>query len=269
MKQFDLETYIKNSERRVVTRDGREVKIAHWDRSRIRCVDVVIDGVYYLYHEDGTMMDKESKLDLFFADKEEETKSNEIYLESDRNYEFVKDTYIIPEGCEARIEGNMVIIERVQKEEELTEFEKVLAGTISDWQYKKDDPFDEDNADILKRDAENLLEYVKKELERLVDGGDITQYDAMLINHGYRKGREAALNESNWKDSMRKYKDAYEQGKADALKDFLKWKEATEHKDLEKHIAILEDGKVLLSNYLEKGDYYIDLEDLKTLPKEE
>ena len=51
--------------------------------------------------------------------------------------------------------------------------------------------------------------------------------------------------------------------------DLLKWKKATKHKDLKKHVAILEEGKVLLSNYLEKGDYYIDLEDLKTLPKEE
>ena len=53
------------------------------------------------------------------------------------------------------------------------------------------------------------------------------------------------------------------------LKDLPKWKKATEHKDLEKHVAILEDGKVLLSNYLEEGDYYIELEDLKNLPKEE
>ena len=48
-----------------------------------------------------------------------------------------------------------------------------------------------------------------------------------------------------------------------------KWKKATEKKDLEKHVAILEENKVLLSNYLEEGDYYIDLEDLKALPKEE
>lgn len=53
------------------------------------------------------------------------------------------------------------------------------------------------------------------------------------------------------------------------LKDLPKLKKATEHKDLEKHIAILEDGKVLLSNYLEEGDYYIELDNLKTLPKEE
>lgn len=53
------------------------------------------------------------------------------------------------------------------------------------------------------------------------------------------------------------------------LKDLPKWKKANEHKDLEKHIAILEENKVLLSNYLEEGDYYIDLEDLKALPKEE
>jgi hypothetical protein len=52
------------------------------------------------------------------------------------------------------------------------------------------------------------------------------------------------------------------------LKDLPKWKKATEHKDLEKHVAILEEDKVLLSNYLEEGDYYIKLEDLKSLPKE-
>jgi hypothetical protein len=57
--------------------------------------------------------------------------------------------------------------------------------------------------------------------------------------------------------------------KKEILRDLPKWKKATEHKDLKKHIAILEENKVLLSDYLEEGDYYIDLEDLKTLPKKE
>ena len=59
-----------------------------------------------------------------------------------------------------------------------------------------------------------------------------------------------------------------EQKPVELLKDLPKWKKATKHEDLEKHIAILEENKVLLSNYLEEGDYYIELDDLKTLPKE-
>lgn len=66
-----------------------------------------------------------------------------------------------------------------------------------------------------------------------------------------------------WKDKL------LDLARKELLKDLPKWKKATEKKDLEKHIAILEENKVLLSNYLEEDDYYIDLEDLKTLPKEE
>lgn len=81
-------------------------------------------------------------------------------------------------------------------------------------------------------------------------------------------------NDGKTREELRKWIKAWcprilSLARKELLKDLPKWKKETEDKDLEKHIAILEDGKVLLSNYLEKGDYYIDLEDLKTLPKEE
>lgn len=56
------------------------------------------------------------------------------------------------------------------------------------------------------------------------------------------------------------------------LKDLPKWKKATEHKDVidvKKPIVVIVDDKVLLSSYIEKDDYYIELDNLKTLPKEE
>ena len=115
-------------------------------------------------------------------------------------------------------------------EEELTEFDYAVLSIISD-HNSHTDPIEA----FAKRSSKKLLDLARKEIEK---------------------------DDSDWEDG-------YKQGKQDALKDLPKWKKATEHKDLEKHIAVLEDGKVLLSNYLEEGDYYIDLEDLKTLPKEE
>lgn len=108
MKQFNLAEYLKNPERKIITRDGREVK-------RILCVDAkgdypivalikskdekeeyplryTVNGKYSLYYEKSvdlffvpekyekwTNIYKESKEDLFFGDlysSEKEAKDN-------------------------------------------------------------------------------------------------------------------------------------------------------------------------------------------------
>ena len=119
------------------------------------------------------------------------------------------------------------------QEEELTEFEKMLRYVLEC--YSGHEFESESEIETLKLNAKSLLELARKQLNQ---------------------------------EMIEALRTEYEKGKADALKDLPKWKKATEHKDLEKHIAILEENKVLLSNYLEEGDYYIELDDLKTLSKE-
>lgn len=192
MEQFSLEKYLENPSRKIVTRDGRSVRIICTDANEetpIAALVTVNDMgrdklATALYTKDGRYGGGNSHYDLFFADEEER----------------------------------------------LSEFEKSLSDIIGFWQqgnYVSKD---------IKTDAKKLLDLARKELEKEV--GD-------------------------------KCWEAHLEGEKEALESLPKWKKATEHKDLEKHIAILEEDKVLLSNYLEEGDYYIELSDLKTLPKEE
>lgn len=80
MTQFNLEEWLKDKSRKVVTRDGNPVRIICWDRYSSdddRCIVGLVDnGV----REDTMYFDKlghystysEGFYDLFFADKEEE-----------------------------------------------------------------------------------------------------------------------------------------------------------------------------------------------------
>lgn len=133
------------------------------------------------------------------------------------------------------------------EEDELTEFEARIYNLIN-----FSDPYNYPSIKEVKEEAEILLDLARNELE--------ANYYTKVLD-------DRVVFKSDLHD--RDMQGAYELGKQDALKNLPKWKKATEKKDLEKHIAILEENKVLLSNYLEEGDYYIDLEDLKALPKEE
>lgn len=74
MKQFDLDKYLKNPNRKVVTRDGRSVRIVCTDMIgtsypilAICRVDVTHD-CYYSYTLNGKHnLGVDSRLDLFFA----------------------------------------------------------------------------------------------------------------------------------------------------------------------------------------------------------
>lgn len=134
MEQFNLEEYKKNPNRKLVTRDGREVRIICWDAKNSKPIVALVltrsisqrefDELTVSYFNDGTYYGRatEDSLDLFFADEEPET--IEIPFGA-KDSEFIKDEYFIPEGCKARIEGNKVIIEKIQ-EEELTELQKTI-----------------------------------------------------------------------------------------------------------------------------------------------
>lgn len=77
MKKFSLDEYLANPSRKVVTRDGKAVKILYTDARRDYSIIALVErevGKDYLFSflPDGTMYDnkKESVNDLFFSDEQ-------------------------------------------------------------------------------------------------------------------------------------------------------------------------------------------------------
>lgn len=65
MKQFNLQEYLKNPDREVVTRDGRKV--------RVLCIDRKGATPIYAFYSDGKLFfNEDDKLDLFFAPEKHE-----------------------------------------------------------------------------------------------------------------------------------------------------------------------------------------------------
>lgn len=124
-------------------------------------------------------------------------------------------------------------------EEELTEFESALMQFAHD---SFDSLLDVTKGDALSKWKDKLLDLTKKEI-----------------------GKE------DWKTPLRAYKNGYKQGKQDALKYLPKWKKATEHLRGEGfiHYDKLNMAPQYADTNVEGGEYYLTLDDLKTLPKEE
>ena len=75
MKQFNLEEYLKNPSRKVVTRDGRNVRIlctdAKGDYPIVTLMETLDDSIEFVsrFKKDGHFLDNDdnnSNLDLFF-----------------------------------------------------------------------------------------------------------------------------------------------------------------------------------------------------------
>lgn len=105
MKQFNLEEYKKNPNRRVITRDGRSVRIVCTDMIgtsypilAICRVDATHDS-YYSYTINGEHnFNGDSRFDLFFAPEKEEGWVN-IYR--DGNLYSLGGLYLYPSRSEA------------------------------------------------------------------------------------------------------------------------------------------------------------------------
>lgn len=85
MKQFSLREYLKNPLRKVVTRDGRNVKIHCTDYLGIQPIFATIEGDAYPcnFCKNGRyMINEESPRDLFFASEKHE---GWVTLYRDRN----------------------------------------------------------------------------------------------------------------------------------------------------------------------------------------
>lgn len=75
MKQFSLEEYLANPSKKVVTRDGRSVKIHCTNYTRAQNIIAQIEGNDYSasFHKDGIFINgEESNCDLFFAPEKHE-----------------------------------------------------------------------------------------------------------------------------------------------------------------------------------------------------
>lgn len=132
-----------------------------------------------------------------------------------------------------------------KKEEELTQFEEELARFA--WRGINVNDLTKEAKEILHKDSKPLLDLARKEVEK-----EITkEVEQKAINHTYA------------------YQNGYENGKYDTLKDLPKWKKAEKDEELDCHVAIQQNDRVVLSDFVQKDEYYITLDVLKKLPKEE
>ena len=75
MKQFNLKEYLENPLRKIVTRDGRNVKILCTNFTKAQHIIAQIEGNDYstAFHKDGIFVNGvESNCDLFFAPEKHE-----------------------------------------------------------------------------------------------------------------------------------------------------------------------------------------------------
>ena len=88
MKQFNLEEYLNNPSRKVVTRDGRSVRIhcTNYGNAYPVIAEIEGSGKSHSYTKDGTLLlDVDSSDDLFFAPEKREGWVN-IYKAGDYCY---------------------------------------------------------------------------------------------------------------------------------------------------------------------------------------
>ena len=140
--------------------------------------------------------------------------------------------------------GNIWGISSNWSEEELTEFEKMLRYVLecySDHEFET-----KPEIEALKLNAKSLLDLARNEI---------------------RKEEQEKLGTLEMPiDPLNPY---YQKGRENALKSIPKWKKAEKDEELDCHVAIQQDGRVVLSDFVQKDEYYITLDVLKTLPKEE
>ena len=121
MKQFNLEEYLKNPSKKVVTRDGRSVKIHCTNYTRAQNIIAQIEGNDYSasFHKDGIFINgEESNCDLFFAPEKREGWLN-----------LFKDTLgIIYGGCVYTSK------DEAKEEEHLTDRESHVATIKIEWE---------------------------------------------------------------------------------------------------------------------------------------
>ena len=120
MKEFSLEEYLKNTNREIVTRDGRKVRILCTDRKGdtpiIALVNDANDGQEYGYafYSDGKFFrDGGDELDLFFAPTKH---TDYINLYRDESVYFLGAVYTSEEYAKNIARGNDQYITTIKVE---------------------------------------------------------------------------------------------------------------------------------------------------------
>ena len=120
MKEFNLEEYLKNPNREIVTRDGRKVRILCTDRKGdtpiIALVNDANDGQEYGYafYSDGKFFrDGGDELDLFFAPTKH---TDYINLYRDESVYFLGAVYTSEEYAKNIARGNDQYITTIKVE---------------------------------------------------------------------------------------------------------------------------------------------------------
>ena len=126
MEQFSLEKYLANPSRKVVTRDGRRVRIICTDRNINNFPIVALIQLYndsdeevFTYTKDGKRrVDESTRYDLFFAPEKHEGWIN-VYRYSDGGHAYAGAVYDSKEDAEKRktIDENYVTTIKIEWEE--------------------------------------------------------------------------------------------------------------------------------------------------------
>lgn len=122
MKQFNIKEYLKNPSRKVVTGDGRNVRIVCTDKKGFNPILALVtrhDNIaedIYLYTKNGELSEGNStKSNLFFAPEKHERWIN-LYKEDDNIYASM-DTFKTKEEAEALSCSSCIATVKVEWEE--------------------------------------------------------------------------------------------------------------------------------------------------------
>ena len=119
MKQFNLQEYLKNPDRHIVTRSGKDAKIICTDGSnKTYSIFALIQNEkgkdVLSYTNDGmTVKGYESPFDLFFASEKHERWVN-LYKNGFGDYSLGRDIYISKERAEAVASSNCVSTVKIE-----------------------------------------------------------------------------------------------------------------------------------------------------------
>ena len=124
MKQFNLEEYLKNPSRKIVTRDGRNVRVlctnAKGNYPIVALIATLDGSIEFVckFKKDGHFLnndDNNSNLDLFFVPEKHERWVN-LYKENDNIYASM-DTFKTKEEAEALSCSSCIATIKVEWEE--------------------------------------------------------------------------------------------------------------------------------------------------------
>lgn len=248
MKQFNLNEWLENRSRKVVTRDSRNVRIVCWDApEHIPYIYGFIEGDNGItnWHKDGMWASKKSICDLFFADDEDE-KLTEFEKEIAKiiGYNTVDMSNFTITLVKSKSKQILDLIrnnedDHVSKDKYYKDTEKAYREGISSVMGRLPSGYDSSLNGLEKE----LDQFFINRLNAYLRGASKEELDNQIETHSTR-----------WKNLIKN--------------DLPKWHKANGLEEFDKHIVILDEDNVYLDDETYPGDYYIELSELTKLPKE-